>query len=333
MSSYKVGIVGVTGAVGQEFLRLLSDRNFPVQELRLFASERSKGKEINWKGERLKIDTPSFEGFKGLDFVFFSAGTRISLEYAEIAVKAGAIVIDNSAAFRMDPDVPLIVPEINGNSINLSKGIISNPNCATIQLVMVLYPLHIKAGLKRVVVSTYQSVSGAGRRAIEELKRESRKVLDGLSPQNEVFPHPIAFEVLPHIDQFQDYGYTREEWKIIKETRKILNLPELKITATAVRVPVFRGHSESVNVEFNSDLCPEDAKSILSQFKGIKVMDEPQNCIYPLVRLAEGKYEVFVGRIRKDLSVEYGLNLWIVSDNLLKGAALNGIQIAEKIIY
>jgi len=295
---YKVGIVGVTGAVGLEFLKVLKDRRFPIKELRVFASERSKGREILWGDERLRVEVPSYENFKGLDLLFFTAGAKVSLEYVPIAVKAGAIVIDNSSAFRMEKDVPLVVPEVNGESIEYPRGIIANPNCSTIQLVMVLYPLHRVAGLKRVVVSTYQAVSGAGLRAIEELKRETRKVLEGEEPTSEVFPHPIAFEALPHIDIFQEYDYTKEEWKIIKETRKILGLPDLRITATAVRIPVIRGHSESVNVEFERELSVEEAREAL----------------------------------RRDLSVEHGLNLWIVSDNLLKGAALNAVQIAESLI-
>ena len=329
---YGVGIVGVTGAVGQQFLKVLYDRKFPVKELRVFASPRSKGEEILWNGERLKIDVPSFSGFKGLDFVFFTAGAGVSKEYVPVAVKAGAIVIDNTSAFRMDPDVPLVVPEVNGDKIQYPRGIISNPNCSTIQLVMVLYPLHKEAGLKRVVVSTYQAVSGAGRRAIEELKRETIKVLNGEEAGHEVFPHPIAFEALPHIDIFQEHGYTKEEWKIIKESKKILNFPDLRITATTVRIPVFRGHSESVNIEFFKEITPEKARQVLDRFPGVKVMDDPRNNLYPLARLSEDRYEVFVGRIRKDLSVEYGLNLWIVSDNLLKGAALNSVQIAERLI-
>ena len=329
---YKVGIVGVTGAVGLEFLKVLKDRRFPIKELRVFASERSKGREILWGDERLRVEVPSYENFKGLDLLFFTAGAKVSLEYVPIAVKAGAIVIDNSSAFRMEKDVPLVVPEVNGESIEYPRGIIANPNCSTIQLVMVLYPLHRVAGLKRVVVSTYQAVSGAGLRAIEELKRETRKVLEGEEPTSEVFPHPIAFEALPHIDIFQEYDYTKEEWKIIKETRKILGLPDLRITATAVRIPVIRGHSESVNVEFERELSVEEAREALRRFPGVVVLDNPKEKIYPLARICENRYEVFVGRIRRDLSVEHGLNLWIVSDNLLKGAALNAVQIAESLI-
>ena len=331
-----VAVVGATGAVGTEMLRILEERDFPLRELRLLASSRSAGKRLKFKDEELTIEELRKDSFKGIDIALFSAGGSVSKEFVPHCVKAGAVAVDNTAAFRMDKDVPLVVPEVNPEEIAKHKGIIANPNCSTIQLVVVLKPIDNAAGLKRVVVSTYQAVSGAGWQAVDELEKETESILlNSGEYKRKIFPHQIAFNALPQIpqsDAFLPNGYTTEEMKMINETRKIMKKPSLRITATTVRIPVIRGHSESVNVETERKLTREEAREILSKAPGVTIMDDPEHQIYPLATLAAGRDETFVGRIREDSSVENGLNLWIVSDNLRKGAALNAIQIAERLL-
>ena len=331
-----VAVVGATGAVGTEMLRILEERDFPLKELRLLASSRSAGKRLKFKDEELTIEELRKDSFKGIDIALFSAGGSVSKEFVPHCVKAGAVAVDNTAAFRMDKDVPLVVPEVNPEEIAKHKGIIANPNCSTIQLVVVLKPIDNAAGLKRVVVSTYQAVSGAGWQAVDELEKETESILlNSGEYKRKIFPHQIAFNALPQIpqsDAFLPNGYTPEEMKMINETRKIMKKPSLRITATTVRIPVIRGHSESVNVETERKLTREETREILSKAPGVTIMDDPEHQIYPLATLAAGRDETFVGRIREDSSVENGLNLWIVSDNLRKGAALNAIQIAERLL-
>ncbi|MEE9515384.1 MAG: aspartate-semialdehyde dehydrogenase [Candidatus Brocadiales bacterium] len=331
-----MAVVGATGAVGTEMLRILEERNFPLKELRLLASGRSAGNKLKFKGKEITIEELGADSFKGIDIALFSAGGDISKEFVPHCVKAGAVAVDNTSAFRMDEGVPLVVPEVNPEEIPRHKGIIANPNCSTIQMVVVLKPIHDAAGIKRVVVSTYQAVSGAGRRAVEELEKETKSILlDHSDYKRTVFPHQIAFNALPQIpqsDAFLPDGYTTEETKMVDETRKIMKEPSLRITVTTVRVPVVRGHSESVNVETEKKLTRNEVKEILSKAPGVTIMDDPEHQIYPLATQASGRDETFVGRIREDFSVENGLNLWIVSDNLRKGAALNAIQIAERLV-
>lgn len=328
---YTVAVVGATGAVGTEMIAVLESRHFPVARLVPLASERSTGKHVTFAGDDVAVATLGNDSFAGVDIALFSAGADISREYGPIAAAAGALVVDNSAAFRMDPDIPLVVPEVNAEACRgwRTRGIIANPNCSTIQLVVVLKPIHDAATLKRVVVSTYQSTSGAGQAAMDELMTQVRDLFAGNDPTATVFPHPIAFNCLPHIDTFLDNGYTKEEWKVIEESRKILGIPDLRVTATAVRVPVFVGHSEAVNIETERTLDAAAAREILRAAPGIIVQDDPQQNDYPLARAVAGTDAVYVGRIRADVSVAHGLDLWIVADNLRKGAALNAVQIAE----
>jgi aspartate-semialdehyde dehydrogenase len=332
VSSYRVAIVGATGAVGEEMRKILEERDFPVSSLKLLASHRSKGKRLNFKGEEISVEELKENSFKDVDMALFSAGASISREFAPLAAKNDCIVIDNSSAFRMEKDVPLVVPEVNSEDLKNHQGIIANPNCSTIQMVVVLKPLHDNFKLKRVVVTTFQSVSGTGKKAIQELYEQSKDFLEGKPLKKNVYPHQIAFNVLPHIDVFLENAYTKEEMKMVNETRKIMHLPELKITATCVRVPVFISHSESVNIETEKEISAEKAREILSSAPGIKVEDNPSQNLYPLPIRAAGKDYTYVGRIRKDESIENGLNLWIVSDNLRKGAALNAVQIGETLI-
>jgi len=331
MQGYKVAVVGATGAVGQEMIRIVEQRKFPVREMRFVASERSKGKILKFLGEDVEVENLSEFSFRGIDIVLSSPGASVSKEYVPRAVKEGAIVIDNTSAFRMEPDVPLVVPEVNPHAIGKHKGLIANPNCSTIQLVVVLKPIREEAGIKRIVISTYQAASGAGSPAMEELREQTRSSLAGEDVEAKVLPSRIAFNVFPHIDVFLDNGYTKEEMKLVDETRKIMEDDSIRITATAARVPVFIGHSESVNVETEKNLEPAEARKILSEAPGIVVVDEPSKDKYPVPVDSAGMDEVFVGRIRKDESIENGLNLWIVSDNLRKGAALNAVQIAENL--
>jgi len=321
---YNVAIVGATGNVGRKFLKILEERNFPVKKLYLFASKRSAGKTLKFKGEDVLVEElceANIEN-KKIDFALFSAGGSVSLEFAPIFAKHGAVVIDNSSAWRMDKEVPLVVPEVNPEDVKWHKGIIANPNCSTIQAMVALKPLYDKYGIKRIVYSTYQAVSGAGIQGILDLQEGTTKK----------FPYPILGNVIPHIDVFLDNGYTKEEIKMIEETKKILHDDNLRITATTVRVPVLNAHSESINVELNSEFELENVVDLFNSSKGIIVHDDVENLKYPTPLELSGKDEVFVGRIRRDFSLDNGLNLWVVADNIRKGAALNAIQIAEILI-
>ncbi|MFQ5915368.1 MAG: aspartate-semialdehyde dehydrogenase [Nitrospinota bacterium] len=329
---WNVAVVGATGAVGNEMLSILEERDFPVNDLRLLASERSAAQRLTFRDEEYKVEVLSADGFGGIDLALFSAGSARSREFVPHAVEAGAVVVDNTSAFRMDPEIPLVVPEVNPETLETHRGIIANPNCSTIQLVVVLMPLHAAFGIRRVVVSTYQSVSGTGKKAMAELEQQVRDLLNFHEPTASVYPHEIAFNCLPHIGHFNEEGYSEEEAKMINETRKILALPDLPITATTVRVPVFHCHSESVNVECEKPITANEARAVLSGAEGVIVYDSPRHNLYPLARDVAGKDEVYVGRIRQDESVENGLDMWIVADNLRKGAALNSIQIAETLI-
>ncbi|TMA97343.1 MAG: aspartate-semialdehyde dehydrogenase [Deltaproteobacteria bacterium] len=331
---YNVAVVGATGAVGEQMREVLEERHFPVGELRLLASERSAGQFLPFQSKQIRVEILNEDSFTDIDIGLFSAGASVSAKYAPIAVRAGAVVVDNTSFFRMEPDIPLVVPEVNAKEIGnyKNRGIIANPNCSTIQMVVALKPLHDAVRIKRIVVSTYQSVSGAGRKAMEELSQQVAALFSGKEIEKEKFPHQIAFNCIPHIDAFMDDGYTKEEWKLINETRKILNEPLLPITATTVRVPVFCSHSESVNVETERKLTATQARGLLREAPGIVVADEPQADVYPMAIDAVGKDATYVGRIRDDDSVANGLNLWVVADNLRKGAALNAVQIAEILI-
>ncbi|MDA8088294.1 MAG: aspartate-semialdehyde dehydrogenase [Nitrospiraceae bacterium] len=329
---YNVAVVGATGAVGNEMIEVLEQRKFPVRGLRLFASERSEGKRLPFMGRDVVVETLKDDSFKGLDIALFSAGAERSAKWAPVAAASGCVVVDNSSQWRMDPEVPLVVPEVNPHDLKWHKGIIANPNCSTIQMVVVLKPIHDAARIKRVVVSTYQAVSGTGRKAMDELLEQTRALLSFQDVSCKVYPHQIAFNVLPHIDKFLENGYTKEEMKMVNETKKIMGDSSIRLTATTVRVPVFRGHSESVNIETEKKLSASEARAVLSVAPGVIVYDAPEKNIYPLPIYAAGKDETFVGRIREDESIENGLNLWLVSDNLRKGAALNAVQIAEKLI-
>ena len=332
MAGYKVAIVGATGLVGREFIKTLEQRNFPAALIQLFASDRSAGKKLPVGQEEIEVRETAAESFKGIDIALFSAGAEVSRHFSPIAAQSGAVVIDNSSAFRMVPTVPLVVPEVNPEDIKWHKGIIANPNCSTIQMVTALYPLHKVNPIKRIVVDTYQAVSGTGAAAVEELLTQVKQVLDGQTTVPHVYPHQIAFNMLPEIDVFLDNGYTKEEWKMVEETRKIMHAENMAISATCVRVPVFTGHSEAVHIEFSQPMSPEDAHRILTQAPGVKVLDDTTISLYPQPWSAVGTDEVFVGRIRRDASNQNGLAMWIVADNLRKGAALNTVQIAEEMI-
>ena len=331
---YNVAIVGATGAVGEQMREVLEERKFPVGEMRLLASERSAGQFLEFEGRQHRVGVLNENSFENNDIALFSAGGAVSAKYAPLAVSAGAVVVDNTACFRMVPDIPLVVPEVNASAISdyKKRRIIANPNCSTIQMVVALKPIHDAARIKRVVVSTYQSVSGAGRQAMEELSQQVAALYNSKDVEKKKFPHQIAFNCIPHIDVFMEDGYTKEEWKMIHETRKILGEPSLAITATTVRVPVFFSHSESVNVETEKKLTAAEVKSLLRQAPGIIVADAPENNLYPLALDATGKDATYVGRIREDQSVQNGINLWVVADNLRKGAALNAVQIVEILI-
>ncbi len=329
---YVVAVVGATGAVGEEMVSILEERNFPVGELVLFASERSEGKKIPFRGEEVVVKTLTEDSFKGVDIALFSAGASRSRQWAPVAAGSGCVVVDNSSAWRMDPEIPLVVPEVNPDDLKWHKGIIANPNCSTIQMVVALKPLHDAAKIKRVVVSTYQAVSGTGKKAMDELLKQTTDLLNFRSIQCSVYPHQIAFNILPHIDVFLENGYTKEEMKMVNETKKIMGDDSIRVTATTVRVPVFRGHAESVNIETEKKITANEARALLAAFPGIIVFDAPEKNVYPLPVDVAGKDEVYVGRIREDESIDNGLNMWIVADNLRKGAALNAVQIAEKLI-
>ena len=324
-----VAIAGATGAVGTEFLKLLELRNFPIKNLKLLASVRSVGKKIDFRGEQIAVEELTENSFQGVDLVFFSAGKGRSKKFVPHAVEAGSVVIDNSSAFRMDPDVPLVVPEINRKMVFKHKGIIANPNCSTIQMVVALNPLHLAATIKRVVVSTYQSTSGAGAKGMRELLSQTKACLNDESMEVSAFPTQIAFNLFPHVDVFLENGYTREEMKMVNETHKIMNAPEIGISATCVRVPVLRAHSEAVWIETEQKLSPKEAREILKNSPGIIVKDEPVDGGYPTPWEASETFETYVGRIREDFSHPKGLTFWVVADQLYKGAALNSIQIAE----
>ncbi|HEX3015516.1 MAG TPA: aspartate-semialdehyde dehydrogenase [Desulfobacteria bacterium] len=331
MARYNVAIVGATGAVGQEFLKILTERKFPVNRLKLLATSRSAGKTINWQGQDYVVEETRPDSFAGIDIALFAGGSA-STEFAKDAVAHGAVVIDNSSAFRLNPDVPLVVPEVNPEDVKWHHGIIANPNCSTIIMVVGLKPLHDAAKIKRVVVSTYQAVSGAGREGIEELETETRLLSEGKTIEPRVFPYQIAANVIPRIDVFQEGDYTKEEWKMVKETQKIFHAPEMAITATTVRVPVYRSHSESINIETEIKLSQAEAKSILGKAPGVVVIDDPAADKYPMPLTAADTDEVYVGRIREDMSIAKGLNLWVVGDQIRKGAATNAVQIAELVI-
>ncbi len=333
---FNVAVVGATGAVGRMMIKVLEERNFPVKNLRLFASPKSKGIKLKFKGEEIPVEvlqeTPNF---KGIEIALFSAGASRSLEYAPKFAADGAVVIDNSSAWRMDKDVPLVVPEVNPHAVKdyTKKGIIANPNCSTIQMVVALKPIYDYAKIKRIVVSTYQAVSGAGQKAIEELKEQTRAWCEGREiPPARHIAHQIAFNCVPHIDVFLENAYTKEEMKMVNETRKIMENPEIKVSATAVRVPVFYGHGEAVTIETEKEISPDKARELLSNFSGVVVIDNPENKEYPLQINVKGRDEVFVGRIREPLVFDRGLSMWVVADNLRKGAATNAVQIAELLI-
>ena len=326
---YVVAVVGATGAVGNEMIATLEQREFPVGKLRLFASERSEGKSLEFGGKKLPVEALNEDSFKGIDIALFSAGAERSKTWAPVAVQAGCVVIDNSSQWRMDPEVPLVVPEVNPHDLDWHKGIIANPNCSTIQMVVALKPIHDAAKIRRVVVTTFQAVSGTGKKAMDELMQQTADLLNFKNIKCNVYPHQIAFNVLPQIDKFLDNGYTKEEMKMVNETRKIMGDNSIRVTATTVRVPVFRGHSEALNIETEKKLTANQVRELLAKAPGVIVFDAPEKSIYPLPIHCDGKDEVFIGRIREDESIENGINMWIVSDNLRKGAALNAVQIAE----
>lgn len=323
-----IAVVGATGLVGEKMIAVLEERRFPVKRLLPVASERSQNRKVIFRGEEIPVQPLTAEVFRGIDIALFSAGKAVSREYAPIAVRQGAVVIDNSSAWRMEPEVPLVVPEVNPEAVGNHQGIIANPNCSTIQMVVVLYPLHRAFGIRRVVVSTYQAVSGSGRKALQQLEEEIRTG----TCADPFYPHPIAFNCLPHIDEFLENGYTREEMKMIRETRKIMGEPDLPVTATTVRVPVRVGHSESINIELKKPFTLTEVREILTRAPGVIVEDDPAQHRYPLPLRAAGRDEVFVGRIRRDVSIPNALNLWVVADNLRKGAATNAVQIAELLL-
>ena len=332
MKHYNVAVVGATGAVGEEMARILEERNFPINQFFLFASHRSAGKEYFFQNESIKVSELKDNSFQGIDIALFSGGDEVSKHYAPLAVQAGTIVIDNGKYYRMDPDVPLIIPEVNPEDIKKHKGIIANPNCSTTQMVVALKPIYDAVGIKNVICATYQSVSGTGKEAIVELREQAKAFLEGDNIGINVYPHQIAFNVLPQIGSFDETGYSSEEMKMHEETRKILNDYHINVSATTVRVPVFRAHAEDIHIETKEELTPVLARELLAKFPGIKVVDQPDEGQYPLSLMAEGKDEVFVGRIRKDMVFNPGLVMWVVSDNLIKGAALNTVQIAELLI-
>ena len=327
-----VAVMGATGAVGTCFLRILEQRKFPIKDIKFLASERSKEKKLEFAGKLHPVEVLTHDSFKGIDIVLASAGASRSLEFLPSAVKAGAVCVDNSSAFRMDKDVPLVVPEVNAHRIKDHKGIIANPNCSTIQMVVALYPIHKTANIKRIVVTTFQSVSGAGQKKINELWEQSKELLAKKKPTIAEFPYQIAFNLIPQIDVFLENGYTKEEMKMVNETRKIMEAPDVRVTATCVRVPVFYAHSESVTIETEKRITPDEVRALMAKAPGVKLVDDPAKKIYPMPIDAEGRDETFVGRIRKDESVENGISMWVVSDNIRKGAALNAIQIAEELI-
>jgi len=328
---FNVAVAGATGAVGNQMISCLEEMDFPVKSVKLLASARSAGRQLRFKGDLIAVEELKEDSFKGMDIALFSAGGSTSERFSPCAAKDGCVVVDNSSAWRMDPDVPLVVPEVNPHAVALysTKGIIANPNCSTIQMVVALNPIRKKYGIKRIVVSTYQAVSGTGKKAIDELFDQTRAMINFLECPNKVYPHRIAFNCLPHIDVFLENGYTKEEMKMVKETHKIFEDDTIGVTATTVRVPVFFGHSESVNVETKQPVSVQEVRSLLENAPGIRVMDDPASNLYPLATHAAGQDLTLVGRIRQDESVASGINMWIVADNIRKGAATNAVQIAE----
>ena len=333
-SEYHVAVAGATGAVGNEMLRILEEQEFPVASLKLLASSRSAGKTLDFRGESLHVEELRDDSFEGVDIALFSAGAAASRQFAPAAAESGCVVIDNSSGWRMDPEVPLVVPEVNPHAVAdyRRKGIIANPNCSTIQMVVVLKPIYDAAGIERVVVSTYQAVSGTGKNAMEELTEQTKNLLTFQEVTAEVYPHRIAFNCFPHIGSFLENGYTEEEMKMVHETHKIMEDPNIRVSATTVRIPVFYGHSEAVNIQTERKLSAKEARVLLFQAPGVRVMDNPDEQIYPMPSEAAGINDTLVGRIREDISIENGLDLWIVADNIRKGAALNTVQIAELLI-
>ncbi len=329
-----LAIAGVTGAVGQEFLGILEQRNFPFDTLKVLASSRSKGKTIAFKGKKYTVEELTKDSFEGVDIALFSAGGSRSKEFAPAAVKAGAVVVDNSSAFRMDPEVPLVIPEINPEAIKEHKGIIANPNCSTIIGIVPVWPLHRANPVKRMIVSTYQAASGAGAAAMRELETQSRDILDGKQPKMEVLPYQIAFNCFNHNSALGPNGYNEEEMKLVKETRKIFSCPDINITATCIRIPVLRAHCESINLEFTDPMTPDQVRDLLRDAPGVTVMDDREHNRFPMPIDASGNDDVYVGRIRQDESLPdgRGINIWVAGDQLRKGAALNAIQIAEKLL-
>ena len=329
---YRVAVAGATGAVGRAMRSILAERGFPVKELVALATQRSAGTRLDYCGEEVIVRELTPDSFEGVDLALFSAGGGTSLKYAPIARDAGCVVVDNSSAWRMDPDVPLVVPEVNPDDVDWHKGIIANPNCSTIQMVVVLKPLHDESKIERVVVSTYQAVSGTGHKAVAELLEQTPKILAGTPVQPVVYPHQIAFNCLPHIDVFLEDGYTKEEQKMVNETKKIMGDDSIAVTATCVRVPVQNGHSEAVNLQFAKPLSAARARELLAAAPGVRLVDDPDAKVYPMPIDASGQDDAYVGRIRLDRTVKNGLNLWVVADNLRKGAALNAVQIAELLV-
>lgn len=325
----RLAIVGATGAVGQEMIKILAERRFKIKELICLADPREAGTPIEFQGETFKVQAVSEEAFRNADMALFAVSSEISKELAPLAVKNKCLVIDNSYAFRLQDDVPLVVPEVNPEDISLHKGIIANPNCSTIIMAVAINPIHKAAKLKRVIISTYQAVSGAGKAGLDELEAHVRASIDGSEVKPQVFQHPIAFNLIPHIDVFVEGDYTREEMKLVWETRKIMHVPDLKVAPTAVRVPVYRSHSESINVETEIPLTPEEVRKIMASAPGVVVQDDPANNVYPMPLYTSNTDEVYVGRIRKDYSVDNGIAFWVVADQIRKGAATNAIQIAE----
>ena len=332
MKAVSVAVVGATGAVGREFLKILDHSDFPAGEIRLLASSRSAGRRVPVRGRELVVEETTNDSFRGVDIAFISASTQLSGELAPIAVAAGALVIDDSSYFRMQPQVPLVVPEVNGQDVEWHQGIIAIPNCSTTPVVMVAHPLHTINPIRRIVASTYQSVSGAGRAAMAELQDQTRAVLDDGGHEPQALPNQIAFNVIPRIDSLLPDGYTREEQKMTQETQKIMHAPAMLLSSTCVRVPVYVSHSAALHLEFERPISPGEARELLGSMHGVKVLDQPEESLYPMPYDVAGTDEVFVGRIRQDISHPSGLAMWVVSDNLRKGAALNALQIAEEVL-
>ncbi|MCE5333904.1 MAG: aspartate-semialdehyde dehydrogenase [Desulfobacteraceae bacterium] len=329
---FKVAVVGATGAVGNLMVQVLEERSFPVSEIKLLASARSVGKTLSFRGKQYPVEELKEDSFEGIQVALFSAGGSVSKKFAPCAAKSGAVVIDNSSAWRMDPKVPLVVPEVNPDAALGHSGIIANPNCSTIQMVVALKPIYDAVGIKRIVVTTFQAVSGTGKRAIEELRTQVAEIANGREPKREIYPHQIAFNCFPHIGAFLDNGFSEEEMKMVNETKKIFSDPAIRVCATTVRIPVVYGHSESVNIETGKPIEVEEVRRLLSGFPGVKVIDDPSKAVYPVPLQAAGTDDTYVGRIRKDPSVENGLAMWVVADNIRKGAATNAVQIAEVLL-